>query len=59
MLQNDELFSLDESEDTLELLRALPEIRHNLSTAAKDELGLRSLLDWADSDPPRITPEAA
>jgi len=59
MLQTDEMFSLDDSEDTLELLRTLPEIRHNLSAASNDELGLRSLLDWSESNPPRWTPEAA
>ncbi|HEY0464554.1 MAG TPA: hypothetical protein VGC79_10110 [Polyangiaceae bacterium] len=52
MLQPDEIFALDEGEDTAELLRALPEIRHNLDPAPRDEeLGLRALLDWPEPRP--------
>ncbi len=60
MLHPDEIASLEEGEDAAELLRALPEIRHNLSPALEDgELGLRSLLDWSEPRPPSWTPEAA
>ena len=60
MLRPDEIALLDEGEDTAELLRALPEIRHNLSPALEDdELGLRSLLDWSEPRPPSRTPDAA
>jgi len=60
MLLADEISSLEEGEDTAELLRALPEIRHNLGQPLEDdELGLRSLLDWSEPRPPSWTPEAA
>jgi hypothetical protein len=53
MLQPDEIFPFDEGEDSAELLRALPEIRHNVAPAPRDEeLGLRSLLDWKEPMPP-------
>ena len=52
MLKPDDFFFLDEGEDTSELLRALPEIRHNLEPAPRDdELGLRALLDWPAPSP--------
>jgi hypothetical protein len=42
------------------LLRALPEVRHNLGPAlSDDELGLRSLLAWPEATPPSWSPEAA
>jgi hypothetical protein len=60
MLRPDEIFPLDEGEDPAELLRVLPEIRHNLETAPRDEeLGLRSLLDWPEPSPPAWTGHAA
>lgn len=60
MLQSDEIFSLDEGEDTAALLRSLPEIRYNVGPGRRDdELGLRSLLDWPEPRPPSWTPEAA
>ena len=60
MLQPDEIFLLDEGEDPAELLRALPEIRHNLTPAPRDEeLGLRALLDWREPSPPAWAPRAA
>lgn len=60
MLQPDEIFSFDEDEDPAELLRALPEIRHNLSPAPREEeLGLRALLDWREQSPPVRTYDAA
>lgn len=53
MLTPSEIASFDESEDTAELLRALPDLRDNLNFARNDEeLGLRSLLDWPDPNPP-------
>lgn len=60
MVYPDEFTSIEEGEDTAELLRALPEIRHNLDSALEDdELGLRSLLDWPGHRPPSWTPKAA
>ena len=49
MLEPDDLLSFDDVEDPADLLRALPEIRHNLAPLARDdELGLRSLLEWPE-----------
>jgi hypothetical protein len=60
MLHPDDISAIEEGEDTADLLRALPEIRHNVGPAlGDDELGLRSLLDWSDRRPPSWTPEAA
>jgi hypothetical protein len=60
MLQPDEIFPFDEDEDAGELLRALPEVRHNLAPAARnDELGLLSLLDWKEPMPPAWAHHAA
>jgi hypothetical protein len=53
MLQFDELSAFDQCEDPADLLRALPEIRHNLELVPRtDELGLRSLLDWPEASAP-------
>ena len=52
MLKPDDFSFLDETDDAAELLRALPEIRHNLEPAARDdELGLRALLEWPEPNP--------
>ena len=60
MVNPDEITLFEEGEDTAALLRALPEIRHNLGPALEDdELGLRSLLDWSEPHPPSWTHEAA
>jgi hypothetical protein len=60
MLHPDDISLLEEDEDTADLLRALPEIRHNLGPILEDdELGLRSLLEWPERRPPSWTPEAA
>jgi hypothetical protein len=60
MLDPEDITSLEDGEDTAELLRALPEIRHNLGAALEDdELGLRSLLDWPGHRPPSWTSRAA
>lgn len=60
MMQPDETFFFDDGEDPTELLRARPEIRQNLGRRLQDdELGLRSLLDWADPSPPSWTHQAA
>ena len=47
MLKPEDLSFLDESaEDPSELLKALPEIRHDVSAAPADEdLGIRTLLE--------------
>ena len=51
MLQPDDPWFLDEAvEEPDELLKALPELRQNLVSAPpEDELGLRSLLEQADT----------
>lgn len=56
MLKPDDFSFLADDEDSAELLRALPEIRHNLEPAPRgEELGLRALLDWPEpSPPPRV-----
>lgn len=55
MLKPDDFSFLGEGEDSAELLRALPEIRHNLDHPTRDdELGLRALLDWPEPSPPRV-----
>ncbi len=60
MLKPDQVFPFDEDEDPAELLRALPEIRHNRAPAARDEeLGLRSLLDWKEPMAPAWAHPAA
>lgn len=60
MLKPDEIFPFDEDEDPAELLRALPEIRHNAAPAFRDEeLGLRSLLDWKEPVRPAWAHHAA
>jgi hypothetical protein len=60
MLHPDDISSLEEGEDTVDLLRALPEIRHNLGPVLEDdEFGLRSLLAWSERRPPSWTPDAA
>jgi hypothetical protein len=53
MLKPDDFSFLAEGEDSAELLRVLPEIRHNLESAPRDEeLGLRALLEWPEPSPP-------
>jgi hypothetical protein len=53
MLKPDDFSFLYEAEDASELLRALPEMRHNLEPAPRDdELGLRALLAWPEPSPP-------
>ncbi|HEX2876764.1 MAG TPA: hypothetical protein VHP33_36180 [Polyangiaceae bacterium] len=60
MLKPDDFSFLAEDEDSAELLRALPEIRHNLEPAPRDEeLGLRALLDWPEPSPPAWVHHAA
>jgi hypothetical protein len=60
MLKPDDFSFLAEGEDAAELLRALPEIRHNLEpTPRDDELGLRALLDWPEPSPPARVNDAA
>jgi len=60
MLKPDDFSFFDEGEDTSQLLRALPEIRHNLEPALRDdELGLRALLDWPEPSPPAWVHHAA
>jgi len=60
MLKPDDFSFLDDGEDTSQLLRALPEIRHNLDPAPRDdELGLRALLAWPEPNPPPWAPHAA
>ena len=60
MLKPDDFSFLDESEDSAELLRALPEIRHNLESAPRDEeLGLRALLEWRELRRPASVHHAA
>jgi hypothetical protein len=60
MLKPDDFSFLAEDEDSAELLRALPEIRHNLEpTQRDDELGLRALLEWPEPHPPAWAPHAA
>lgn len=52
MLKPDDFSFLAEDEDPAELLRALPEIRHNLEYAPRDEeLGLRALLERPEPSP--------
>jgi hypothetical protein len=60
MLQPDDIFPFDQDEDPAELLRAFPEIRHNVVPATRDEeLGLRSLLDWKEPMAPAWASHAA
>jgi hypothetical protein len=60
MLRPDEIYPFDEAEDPAELMRALPEIRHNVApTPSDEELGLRSLLDWKERIPPAWAHRAA
>jgi hypothetical protein len=60
MLKPDEILPFDEEVEAAELLRALPEIRHNVAPAARDEeLGLLSLLDWREPMPPAWAHHAA
>ena len=60
MLESDEVFPFDERDDPAELLPALPEIRHNLGFAPRDEeLGLRSLLEWKEPTAPAWAYHAA
>ena len=60
MLKPDDFSFLSEGEDSAELMRALPEIRHNLEPTPKDdELGLRALLEWAPPSSPAWTHRAA
>ena len=60
MLNPDDFSFFAEGEDSAELLRALPEIRHNLELEpADDELGLRALLDWPEPRPPAWLGDAA
>ena len=61
MLTPDDFSFLAEDEDSAaELLRALPEIRHNLESAPRDdELGLRALLEWPEPSPPAWAHHAA
>jgi hypothetical protein len=60
MLKPDDFSFFDEGEDAAELLRALPEVRHNLEPAPRDdELGLRALLEWPASKPPAWEHHAA
>lgn len=59
MLKPDDFSFLAEDEDSAELLRALPEIRHNLEPMPRDELGLRALLEWPEPHPPAWAPHAA
>lgn len=51
MLKPDDLSFMDEAaEDPAELLKALPEIRHEVAPApADDDLGLRSLLEHPEA----------
>ena len=60
MLKPDDFSFFAESEDSAELLRTLPEIRHNLEFAPSDEeLGLRALLEWPEPRPPSRVHHAA
>lgn len=60
MLKPDDFSFLDEDEDAAELLRVLPEIRHNLEPSpTDDELGLRALLEWSEPNPPASVHHAA
>jgi len=59
MLQPDEIFAFDEDEDPAELLRALPDIRHNVSPTlgTKSSVCARSSTGSSPCRPPgRIAP---
>ena len=60
MLKPDDFSVLYEAEDASELLRALPEMRHNLEPSPRDdELGLRALLAWPEPSPPARVHQSA